>query len=112
MSRRRVHVATGSDAKKLKSFVVDELAVRDGSETFHIAQCLSFLLLGTDASTLSKQLKVPKNKFALRKLRAALAMLDSVFEEKPVVVTQSTDNSDTKRPENVEKQLRSELSAG
>ena len=98
MSRRRkIHVATGADAARISEFLRNELDVQDGSEVFHLAQCLAFLILGKDATRLAEQLSVPKNRYALRKLRSTLRMLDSVFEVDPDAVAKSTDDPDPER---------------
>lgn len=47
---------------------------------FHIAQCLAFLIQGSDAALLAQHARIPRNKFAIRKLKATLKMLDEVFE--------------------------------
>ena len=77
--KRRVHVATGADAYELRKFCLRHLAVDDGDVVFHLAQCLAFLIQGSDATELSRNAKILKNKFAVRKLRAALKMLDEIF---------------------------------
>jgi len=77
--KRKVHVATGVDAHELRKFCIRHQGVSEGDVVFHLAQCLAFLIQGTDATSLSRGAKVPKNRFAVRKLKSTLKMLDEVF---------------------------------
>lgn len=78
--RRKIHVATGMDALQLRGFVHLEQGVPDEDVIFHIAQCLSFLIQGSDAESLAVRSKVGKNRFAIRKLKSTLTMMDEVFD--------------------------------
>lgn len=78
--KRRIHVATGTDAHDLQEFCVAQQRVDEGDVVFHMAQCLAFLIQGSDATSLAKHARIPKNKFAVRKLKSTLKMLDEVFE--------------------------------
>ncbi len=73
------HVATGAAARRLKQWVVSSNDVVEGEEVFYLAQALSFLIHDSSASSLSQSLLLPRNKFAIRKLRSALSLLESVF---------------------------------
>lgn len=78
--KRKIHVATGADSYELSAYCVRHQGVIPSDVVFHVSQCLAFLVQGSDATLLSERVKVPRNKFALRKLKAALKMLDEVFE--------------------------------
>tara|TARA_Y100000310_G_scaffold341234_1_gene439737 strand:- start:2120 stop:2377 length:258 start_codon:yes stop_codon:yes gene_type:complete len=76
--RRKAHVATGMDAQELLGFVTLKQGVTEDDAIFHIAQSLSFLIQGSTVSDLKRGMSHPKNKFAIRKLKACLRTLDIV----------------------------------
>jgi hypothetical protein len=78
--KRKLHVATGVDSHEIRLFCTQSQGVDEGDVVFHLAQCLAFLIQGSDATSLFKHAKVPRNKFAIRKLRSTLRMMDEVFE--------------------------------
>lgn len=81
MSRRRkVHVATGTHAQELRRFCRRHHGIDEDDVVFHLAQCLAFLIQGSDASVLAERVQVSRNRFAIRKLRSTIKMLDVVFE--------------------------------
>ena len=76
---RTVHVATGMDAFRIRRFCTTELGIPDEDVVFYVAQCLAFLLQGSDATLLSQRAAIARNKFAIRKLRSTLNMMNDVF---------------------------------
>jgi len=79
--KRTVHVATGADSSDIRNHCVRHHGVKEADVVFHLAQCLSFLLQGSDATTLSAHYNIPKNRFAIRKLKSTLRMLNEVFDD-------------------------------
>ena len=77
--RRKIHITTGADSAQIKDFCIREQGIEPDDVVFHLAQCLSFLIQGSDATVLSDRATLSKNRFALRKLRATLRMMEEVF---------------------------------
>lgn len=77
--RRKVHVATGAHSAALKKYLVEDQGVDEEDVVFHLAQCLAFIIQGTNARVLAKRARVTRNRFAWRKLRSTLNMLEEVF---------------------------------
>jgi len=75
----KIHVATGNSAKEIRKYLKEVHGVEEGHDIFFLAQALAFLIHTTSADKLSVLLKHQGNRFALRKLRACLDLLDKVF---------------------------------
>lgn len=73
------HQITGSSAKDLRKFLKETQGLEEGEDVFYLAQVLSFLIHDTPVEKLSTALRSQRNRFALRKLKAVMALLDKVF---------------------------------
>jgi len=77
--KKKSYIATGAAARRLLQWVRESENVPEGDEVFYVAQCLAFLIHDTSAGSLSKALTLSRNRFAIRKLKAAISLLTSVF---------------------------------
>ena len=75
------HIATGASARKLREHLKVSEGLAPGEDLFFLSQCLAFLVHDTEANLISSGIRVPHNRFAVRKLRAALDMIDKVFAQ-------------------------------
>jgi len=78
---KKTHSATGASARRVRTHLRDAENLQPGEDLFFLAQSLAFLIHDTPANLISSAMKESHNKFALRKLKASLALLDKVFPE-------------------------------
>lgn len=76
---KQAHQITGTSAKELRNYLRETLALEEGEDIFYLAQVLAFLVHDTPVEKLSSAVRVPRNRFAFRKLKAVLSLLDKVF---------------------------------
>jgi hypothetical protein len=76
---KQAHQITGNSAKELRKHLRDVYHLEEGEDIFYLAQVLAFLVHDTPVEKLSASVKLQRNRFAIRKLRAVLDLLDKVF---------------------------------
>lgn len=78
MSKRNdVHVATATLARELRSLLASK-GIPEGEDIFYLAQALAFMVHGTQASLLFSALRQTKHRFALRKLKSVISLIETV----------------------------------
>jgi hypothetical protein len=75
---RKSLIATGKHARELREWA-KERGLEKGDDLFFIAQSLAFLIYDTHASEIALALRNPASRFALRKIKSALSILDQGF---------------------------------
>ena len=73
------HNITGNSAKEIRRHLQETYGLEEGEDIFFLAQTLAFLVHDTSVEKLSILIKLHRHRFALRKLRAVLVLLDKVF---------------------------------
>lgn len=87
--KKRTHLALGMSARKLRLHLQDTEGLKPGEDLVFLAQALAFLIHDTPIDVSNSALTSPQEMFSLRKLKAAVELLEKFHELHPKSVVTS-----------------------
>ena len=88
MTKKQGHSSTGTSARRIRQYLREVEGLKPGEDLFFLAQALAFLIHDTPADITNAALRSSaRDRFALRKLKASINLLEKFNELhfKPVV---------------------------